>query len=134
MIRKWSKGEVGFEPFFIRFGNRRYQGNPLTFFEENTEIYSNLTRTELSKFDPGLYKALRRAGQLELAIPERKMYVPKRIKILIQNRAALIDSHSSYNGDLILASKNLPYNSRLIKKLWEDLRITNKKARFFITI
>ena len=51
--------------------NRRYNGNPLVYFRDHQkefEQYKN--RSQLSRGDSGMYRALSRAGQLEEAIPE----------------------------------------------------------------
>lgn len=61
--------QVYFEPFSIKFGNRRYNNNPLAFFEANKNIYGGMSRSELSFFDNGLYLALRNHGQLNSVIP-----------------------------------------------------------------
>ncbi len=56
----------------IEFGLRRYNGNPLGFFQEHRHIYAPLSRSQLFAFDGGLYECLRQAGQLDVAIPEKR--------------------------------------------------------------
>ena len=60
---------VKFNPLSITFGQRSYDGDPLRFFLEHRDAYEGMNRTQLSKRDPGLYVALRTAGQLDEAIP-----------------------------------------------------------------
>ncbi len=62
---------IRFKPLSIEFGRRRYNGNPIALFRENFEAYKDRSRSRLSSFDSGIYRALRIYGQLELAIPEK---------------------------------------------------------------
>ncbi len=52
------------------FKNRKYNGDPLSYFQKHAILYAGLSRNQLNEVDSGLYDALRRNGQLELAIPE----------------------------------------------------------------
>ncbi len=61
--------KVKFNPLRIAFGQRSYDGDPLRFFLARCDAYEGMNRTQLSKHDPGLYVALRTAGQLDEAIP-----------------------------------------------------------------
>ena len=63
---------VDFDPLSIKFKRRNYQGDPLSFFREHKRTYGELSRTELSEFDRGLYRSLLKHGQLEQAIPETR--------------------------------------------------------------
>ncbi len=66
----------------IRWGDRRYHGAPLDYFQRHRKIYDGLSRDELHQRDVGLYDALHRnktkledglkVKQIELAIPEKK--------------------------------------------------------------
>lgn len=66
----------------IRWGDRRYHGTPLDYFQRHRKAYDGLSRNELSKRDVGLYSALHRnktraedgreVRQIELAIPGKK--------------------------------------------------------------
>jgi len=63
--------EIKLSPLLIRLGRRTYNQNPLEFFRKHPLHYGWITkRTDLFKFDPGLYESLRRWDQLELAIPD----------------------------------------------------------------
>lgn len=61
--------KVKFDPLSIVFRPRCYERNPIEFFEDNEDIYQGMSRTEMSRFDSGLYDALRRTNQLDIAIP-----------------------------------------------------------------
>ncbi len=61
--------KISFDPLHIVFKKRRYGGNPLGFFNKHRDTYDGMTRTRLSVFDPGLYRALCRSDQIHLAIP-----------------------------------------------------------------
>lgn len=61
--------EVRFDPFMIRFAHRRLKGRALDFFRAHAAIYGGLTRSELARFDPGLYQALQAEGTMNTAIP-----------------------------------------------------------------
>jgi len=47
---------------------RNYNGNPLAYFREHIDEYDGMPRGEFSRADPGLYRALVRAGQINEAI------------------------------------------------------------------
>ncbi len=49
---------------FIRWGNRRYNGDPLAYIHRHPEVYAGVTRRELELKDPGLYTTIRRMGLL----------------------------------------------------------------------
>lgn len=66
--------------FSLMFGRMDYHGNPLAVFEAHPEAYDGLNRTELFHFDPAMYRALKRAGQLEQAIPEKLKFGRAAIK------------------------------------------------------
>jgi hypothetical protein len=63
---------VKFDPLFIKFGRRNFNGDPLSFFRKHKKTYGRLSRTELAGFDRGLYRSLLKQGQLEQAIPETR--------------------------------------------------------------
>ena len=65
-VTRRSNGELA-----IRYGDRRYKGDPLAFFEQHREVYGGLTRAGLYRFDQGLYQTLRSSGQLDQAIPRK---------------------------------------------------------------
>ena len=61
--------EIRFTPLNIRFIRRRYGGDPIGFFQDNQIAYAGLRRSDLARFDAGLYHALRESQQLDRAIP-----------------------------------------------------------------
>jgi len=62
---------IRFHPLRIKFKKRRFDdGGALAFFRENSDVYGEMSRGQLSKFDIGLYCTLRKDGQLDEAIPE----------------------------------------------------------------
>jgi hypothetical protein len=63
---------VSFDPLSFRFRRRRFNGNPLSFFQEHGDRYKGLSRSELAKFDRGLYDSLIRFGQLDIAVPQNQ--------------------------------------------------------------
>jgi len=66
---------VTFEPELrIEFGKRRFDGNPLAFFQENSEVYAGMSKSQLQTFDPSLYMKLLGTGKLNEAIPEDKRF------------------------------------------------------------
>lgn len=78
----------------IKFGRRTYNKNPLAFFNSHPDSYGGLSRTQLSKFDAGLYESLRRWGQIEFAIP--KTVIPGSSTKLKQNKIdAIIYSYKN---------------------------------------
>ena len=103
-----------FRPFSIKFGRRRYYGNPLDFFKAHQDVYQGMSRGRLQKFDGGLYKSLRKAGQLHLAIPMAD----------IRARARKVDeilaAYRTYNGNSARAAANLHYSDRTIANYWKD--------------
>ncbi|MFH1445542.1 MAG: hypothetical protein ABIF08_03620 [Nanoarchaeota archaeon] len=63
-------------PLAIKFGRRRFNGNPLAYFNEHEKIYRKLcggeiTRTRLMKVDESLYRALWQHKQLD-GVAEKK--------------------------------------------------------------
>ncbi|HLC60015.1 MAG TPA: hypothetical protein VJJ52_01150 [Candidatus Nanoarchaeia archaeon] len=72
---------VRFNPeLYIKFGRRRYNGNPIAVYEANREVYDGMSRGKLSYFDKGLYGALLKSGQIDIAIP-KPTRIPRPIRI-----------------------------------------------------
>lgn len=110
--------DVQFSPFSVKFKRRNYCGNPLAFFREHSEIYEHLSRTQLFKFDRGLYSSLRKYNQLELAIPEnyesRSYFKP----ISLEKRSAIIAFHKHCKVAEKVA-KEVDASSTTIIKYWK---------------
>lgn len=64
--------EIKFNPLFIRFQQRDFDGNPLAYFLSHNDVYKDVSRSQLKRIDPYLYVALLRANQLDIAIPQKK--------------------------------------------------------------
>ena len=65
---------VQFDPYFsIRFRRRSFGNDPLAFFKEHSDIYQGLSRSDLDRVDGSLYQTLRNRGQLDLAIPTKRI-------------------------------------------------------------
>ena len=100
----------------IKFGKRTYKGNPLAFYLANLDVYAGMSRSELAKFDGGLYGALRREKQLEIAIPEIK----KRESLFSQDEIKkIVAAHGTYKGNASKASKHLLYAPSTILRYWK---------------
>ena len=56
--------------FKIKFGERKFNGDPLSYFRRNYDLYEGLSRKGLYKKDRGIYSSLLRYGQMADAIPE----------------------------------------------------------------
>jgi len=110
----------------IKFGNRRYEGNPLAFFLANRDVYVGMGRTELAKFDGGLYDSLRREKQLDIAIPEIK-----EASLSEDEVNEIIAAHDTYEGNAKKAAKYLPWSDFTIAKYWkrEELQIRKKGSQ-----
>lgn len=106
---------VGFNPFRIKFGPRRYDGNPLAFFRANEEIYGRMSRSQLRHFDHALEVALRQAGQLSEAMPSERLH--KLSQEAVDN---IIAAHSSCNGNALKAAQNLSYAPATILRYWKQ--------------
>ncbi len=50
--------------------NRDFKKKPLKYYRKHLKLYEGMSRSELFKFDQGLYKSLIRWNQLETAIPK----------------------------------------------------------------
>lgn len=106
--------DLRFDPFLIQFGRRKYNGNPLNYFEEHKQFYSGMTRNQLAKFDSGLYCSLRKSGQLEKGIP------------IIANRLSeseikqILDSHEISKGIPFKAEKITNFDHHTIRKYWRE--------------
>jgi len=81
----------------IKYGLRSFGSNPLEHFRRHHDAYGGLSRSELAKFDQGLYQALRSAGQLEEAIPEMR-YMPG--KHLSTAQIAEVESVYAQTGNI----------------------------------
>jgi len=111
-----------------RLNNRRsYKGNPLKYYLEHKDKYGGFSRDELSLDDPGLYRSLLRAGQLDTAIPF--CLEPSRNKLKPYQIEEIIKSYKPSFGNSRKASKNLHHASETIRKYWRKEGLEIKKGR-----
>ena len=98
-------------------GERKYNGNPISYFFEHIEIYRDLSRTGLSLVDPGLYKAISRAKQLdELPIPRLKI---GRNTLSKEEVLIIINEYEPSGGVANRAAERLGYHPETIIKYWK---------------
>lgn len=109
--------EIRWNPrFWVKYGRRKFNSNPLQFHQDNLDVYGGMGRTELYLFDQGLYSALSRAGQLDEAIPEnleKEKLSPQEIKMLV-------DNHSKYRGDATKTSLGVGFSRRTVLRYWRE--------------
>ena len=100
---------------------REYNGNPLAYYESHSEKFSKWkTRKQLAIGDPGLYRALLRAGQLEESILESNNPLSN------NNINKIVAAYNPCNGNVAEASQHLPYSKPTIRKYW---KLNNLKAQ-----
>lgn len=97
----------------IRFGARKYNGNPLAFYESNQEIYQGMGRTELARFDQGMYQSLRVANQLDQAIPEKR-YKPGK-KLSKEQVNLILKTFKANGGHLANTAKTLSHSPGTVR-------------------
>lgn len=127
---------IRFNPLLIRFGNRRYNGIPLAFFMKHEDVYDGLSRGQLANLDGGLYDALRKTKQLEIAIleadeatVEMARHFRKREFKKLQKKFNIIVAYKTYKGSALEASKHLPYAKETMLRYWRDAGLeTNLKG------
>ena len=119
--------------------SRRYNGNPLAYFISNFDLYVGMNRSRLSGSDPGLYKALGRAGQLEKAIPEanelsvelgRKVGKGE-IDLSESVIEKIIKAYHLYKGNAAEAARSLKHGCSTVIRHWRNagLKIQKRGSR-----
>ncbi len=97
---------VSFSPFLkIKFGRRKYNGDPLGFYLKNKKHYEGLTRTGLFRVDSGLYHSLRIHNQLEKAVPQNYLK-----KLTEEEREATVRTFLKNNRDVKKTARELGYS------------------------
>ena len=124
---------IQFDPFYIRFSPRRYNGNPLTFFEQHRDFFEKFckSRKQLYWFDAGIYDTLRKNGQLSLAIPHANPFRvelgrrlgKKELKLTEKQLEEIALAHSTYQGNASETARNLPYSYATIINRWKDFKL-----------
>jgi len=107
---------VNFNPLRIKFGNRKYDGNPLAFFQKNIDTYGKMSRGQLQKFDGGLDVSLRKYGQLDLAIPERKC---NNYRLKQEEIDKIISAYSLCDGIRKRAIEITGRSAKAVSKYWK---------------
>jgi len=114
---------INFDPFKIKFGQRDYNGDSLAFFRKHQSVYRGMTRSELARFDQGLYLTLRRSGQISKAIPK----VKKRPLSPKENIEVLV-AYSQFDGNAKKAASHSPYSRETFRRKWKRAGL-NAKGR-----
>jgi hypothetical protein len=110
-----------FNPFSIRFSNRRYQKDPLDFFNQHKQVYGGMSRKELESFDMGLARRLYIYDQMDDAIPEKK---PHGLFLKDDKVKQIITSYDEFYGCPRKAEKPIGVRRETIKKYWLDAGLT----------
>ncbi|MDO8509107.1 MAG: hypothetical protein Q7S27_05490 [Nanoarchaeota archaeon] len=118
---------VQFDPLEIKWGNRRYNGNPLGFFKEHQQKYQGMSRGELSLFDSGLYNSLLKCHQLNKAIPFTKK-TNKNRHLSQEQKNEINNSYADYNGNARETARHLHYTENTIIGHWRKAGFEIKKA------
>ncbi|MBI4163790.1 MAG: hypothetical protein HY512_02930 [Candidatus Aenigmarchaeota archaeon] len=108
---------IEFNPLYVKYGRRRYNGNPLAFFLQHQDVYGEMSRGQLRNFDPGLYHTLRRQGLLQKAIPEIYLDRPTRTHTLPkEEQQRIAQKLAENNGFVAKTAKDLGYDPNTVKK------------------
>lgn len=111
---------VQFDPaFYVKFGKRRYNGNPLAFFEANRDVYGDMSRGELSRFDRAFYNTLVREGQIKLAIPEVQSRALPEAEVI-----RIVSAYQLHGGNLTDASAALGHSKSTVAGYWKKRGLT----------
>ena len=114
---------VQFEPeFSIRYGLRRYNGNPIAVYREDPTV-QGLSRSGLKRADQSLYVKLRQTGQIAEAIPEVLNPLPD------SEVRRIIEAHEKYKGNASKASKKLSHEVQTVVKYWHEARLQAQGKR-----
>lgn len=113
---------------------RDYHGSPLDYYRE---VYgkAKLSRWELARNDEGLYRALIRHHELDLAIPEVKQGYQKGHAGRHGPSPGIIndvlEAHETFGASATEAEKHLPVCDKTIIKTWRahGLPILKSKPR-----
>ncbi len=111
---------VQFDPvFYIKFGRRNYDGDPLTLFNADRNVYEGMSRSEFAKFDPGFAQALREANQMSLAIPQTN-YSGSNNYLKPHQVKRVVDSWKATGGILKEAVKLTGHGGGTIQRIWNE--------------
>jgi RNA polymerase sigma factor (sigma-70 family) len=117
---------VRFNPFAIRFKPRRFNGSPIDYFKQHLEVYQGLSRSDLSKYDQGLYNALRHARQLEEAIPS-DMRSDRDHRLPLEEQRKIVLAYKLFGASSRATAKVLPYSPNTILRYWKMYNLETRK-------
>ena len=118
--------QIRFNPFYIKFGQRRFNGNPLSFFEKNKNIYCWINKKiDLLLFDQGLYSALTRANQLNKIVFKKYRGFSTPLDFFLHN------SNYACLSRIDLRKKDMSLYCALSKK--SQLKFVSRGYRGFLT-
>ena len=117
--------EVKWDPNLrVKFGKRKFKGNPLQFFEDNIEVYGRMGRKQLQRFDESLYQALRNAGQLSDAIPDSLNY--KSLRTPEHFIRKVIEVYPIFEGSIKTAARAMGHSEYVFRKYWHRNGFTTR--------
>lgn len=107
---------------------RNYNGNPLAYYREHFEEFGEYkNRSQLSRGDSGMHRALIRYGQLEEAIPEANQMAVElgralgkgRLECSSEDKRKIIEAYEPFDGNALKASKHLHYAASTVWTYWK---------------
>lgn len=114
---------------------RNYNGNPLAYYREHFEEFKDYkNRSQLSRGDSGMYRALKRAGRLEEAYPEANELAVEcgrrlgkgELELSSEDKRKIIDIYELFGGNASEASKHLFYAISTVWKIWKNKGLITK--------
>ncbi|MEK6901593.1 MAG: hypothetical protein AABX37_04575 [Nanoarchaeota archaeon] len=94
---------------WVRYGRRKFNGNPLQFFQDNIEVYGRFeTQLALRRFDSGLGAALQRAGQFHEAIPPVKN---RERQLTPEEDAEIVNMYHAHQRSVRAIGRNLSFTA-----------------------
>src|SRR3989338_8978248 len=100
---------------YVRWGARKYGGDPLEYLTRHAGAYKGMSATELRKLDPGLYYALHRKGQTK-SLPQK--YPHKKVPLTLEQRRNILLAYDSDSAQAVALKTGLPLGDveRVLKK------------------
>ncbi len=97
---------------WVKYGRRNFGGNPLQFYRDNIDVYDQCkTRLALRRFDYGLLEALRRAGQLDNAIPAVPLGEQSRVKLTEAQEAEIVIAYRAHRKSIRAIKRNISFTA-----------------------
>lgn len=85
---------IRFNPLAVRYGNRNYDGDSVSYYLSHLNVYRGLNQSQLAVFDYGMLKALYISGKLNDLIPPRG----RRGRLSKAERCRVVDALKRSNG------------------------------------